>query len=193
MNSPHPKNHLSRRGFLQSSLGVGVALAVRPLWGLTDARPSGPSHRTLVFDHDWQFLGKAAQPSAPITVSLPHSVAKLSWQDWNPESWEDVWLYRKNFHPLPDSQGFRTFLKFEGAMVTADVSVNGAAFPQHKGGYLPFSHEITSLLKDDNLVEVRLDSRFQNVPPEGNPKGVHSVDYYVPGGLIRGASLYAVP
>jgi beta-galactosidase len=135
----------------------------------------------MAFDHDWQFLGKAAQPAQPVTVSLPHSVAKLSWQDWNAESWEDVWLYRKTFHPLPDSEGLRTFLKFEGAMVTADVSVNGAALPQHKGGYLPFSYEITSQMK------------VQNVPPEGNPKGRHSVDYYVPGGMIRGASLYAVP
>jgi len=147
----------------------------------------------MAFDHDWQFLGKAAQPSQPVTVSLPHTVAKLSWQDWNAELWEDVWLYRKSFHPLPDSKGLRTFLKFEGAMVTADVSVNGTALPQHKGGYLPFSHEITSLLKSQNTVEVRLDSRFQNVPPEGNPKGPHSVDYYLPGGMIRGASLYAVP
>src|SRR6185437_4766746 len=126
-------------------------------------------------------------------VSLPHSVAKLSWQDWNAESWEDIWLYRKTFRPLPDSEGLRTFLKFEGAMVTADVSVNGTALPQHKGGYLPFSHEITSVLKGQNVVEVRLDSRFQNVPPEGNPKGRHSVDYYLPGGMIRGTSLYAVP
>ncbi len=147
----------------------------------------------MAFDHDWQFLAKAAQPSQPVTVSLPHSVAKLSWQDWNAESWEDIWLYRKTFAPLPDSKGLRTFLKFEGAMVTADVSVNGAALPQHKGGYLPFSYEITSNMKDQNVVEVRLDSRFQNVPPEGNPKGRHAVDYYLPGGMIRGASLFAVP
>ena len=193
MKSPNSKNCLSRRGFLQSSLGAGAALAVRPLWGLTGTRRSGPAHRSIAFDQDWQFLGKAAQPSQPVAVSLPHSVAKLSWQDWNAESWEDIWLYRKTFRPLPDSEGLRTFLKFEGAMVTADVSVNGTALPQHKGGYLPFSHEITSVLKGQNVVEVRLDSRFQNVPPEGNPKGRHSVDYYLPGGMIRGTSLYAVP
>lgn len=193
MASPNSKNSLSRRGFLQSSLGAGAALAIRPLWGLTNAQRSGPAHRAIAFDHDWQFLGKAAQPSQPLTVSLPHSVAKLSWQDWMPESWEDIWLYRKTFAALPDSKGLRTFLKFEGAMVTADVTVNGAALPQHKGGYLPFTHEITSLLKDQNIVEIRLDSRFQNVPPEGSPKGIQSIDYYVPGGMIRGASLYAVP
>jgi beta-galactosidase len=128
-----------------------------------------------------------------VTVSLPHSVARLSWQDWNAESWEDIWLYRKSFNPLPDSETLRTFLKFEGAMVTADVNVNGNALPQHKGGYLPFSHEISSLLKHENVVEVRLDSRFQNVPPAGSPRGRQAVDYYIPGGMIRGASLYAVP
>ena len=79
-------------------------------------------------------------------------------------------------------------------MVTANASLNGTALPEHKGGYLPFTYEITSLLgKGSNTLDVGVDSSFQNVPPEGSPRGVHAVDYFVPGGMIRGASLYAVP
>jgi hypothetical protein len=30
-------------------------------------------------------------------VTLPHTVAPLSWQDWRPAAWERVWVYRKHF------------------------------------------------------------------------------------------------
>lgn len=165
----------------------------RPHLALTEAVRRGPAHTNILFDHDWTFLGKAATPAAPISITLPHCPVKLSWQEWNAELWEKVWLYRKSFARPAASSGLRTFLKFDGGMVTIDVTVNGAALPQHKGGYLPFTGEITSLLQDSNVVEVRVDARFQNVPPEGSPKGRSSIDYYVPGGLIRGATLYTVP
>jgi beta-galactosidase len=121
-------------------------------------------------------------------------VAKLSWQDWDPASWQDIWLYRRRFSLPKEFANRRIFVKFEGVMVTADVSINGTALHTHKGGYLPFTHELTSLLKKGgNVLDLKVDSRFQNVPPEGSPRGAHAVDYYLPGGIIRGASLYAVP
>lgn len=193
MHVADSKSRLTRRRFLQSSLGASTALAMHPLWGLAKVPRSGPTHWEIALNEDWMFLGKASAPSAPVSVTLPHSVAKLSWQDWNPELWEDVFLYRKTFARPAPAEGMRTFLMFEGAMVTADVSVNGTAMPQHKGGYLPFQYEITSLLQDQNNIEVKLDARFQNVPPEGSPRGRQAVDYYVPGGMIRGVKLYSVP
>lgn len=185
--------NINRRKFLQSAAIAGTAINMRPLVALADTLRRGPAHTSIPFDHDWTFLGKAAAPSAPLAITLPHCPAKLSWQEWDAEQWEDVWLYRKSFARPPAGNGLRTFLKFEGAMVTADVAVNGTALPQHKGGYLPFTREITSLLQDSNTVEVKLDARFQDVPPEGSPKGRSAVDYYLPGGLIRGTTLYTVP
>jgi beta-galactosidase len=192
-NSASDRASLSRRHFLQSSVSASAALALRPVWSLAATGHTGPAQLSAAFDHGWMFCGKAASPSEPVAITLPHCPAPLSWEDWNANSWEDVWLYRKSFHPLPGSEGARTFLKFEGAMVTSEVSVNGTELPQHKGGYLPFTREITSLLKPENTLEVKLDARFQDVPPEGSEKGIHSVDYYVPGGMIRGATLFSVP
>ena len=64
-----------------------------------------------------------------------------------------------------------------------------APLTAHQGGYLPFTYEITPLLKaGDNVLDVSVDARFQNVPPEGSPRGYPAVDYYLPGGIIRGAA-----
>ncbi len=121
-------------------------------------------------------------------------MADLSWQNWDPASWQDVWLYRRHFSLPKEFAGRRVFVDFDGVMVSADVSINGTALPTHQGGYLPFSHELTHLLKEnDNVLDVKVDARFQNVPPEGSPRGLSAVDYYVPGGIIRGVHLRAVP
>lgn len=127
-------------------------------------------------------------------VTLPHCVVPLSWQNWDASSWEGVFLYRRHFSAPEEFSNRRVFLKFDGVMVTANPSINGTALPTHKGGYLPFSYELTSLLKKgENVIDLKVDSRFQNVPPEGSPRGVSAVDYFVPGGIIRGVSICAVP
>ena len=167
-------------------------MCARPLAALSRAAARGYAYSSAPFDRGWEFLGKASAPSTPIPVTLPHCPAKLSWQNWNPELWEDIWLYRKTF-TRPPEPGSRTFLNFDGAAVTTEITVNGTVLPPHQGGYLPFAREITSLLRDSNTVEVRVDARFQDVPPEGSPKGRGSIDYFVPGGMIRGATLRTVP
>jgi beta-galactosidase len=206
MNSDLPKqNQLSRRNFVRSCAAGAATLAAGPLWSLAPAgkapRP-GPAHLLFALDHDWLFGGKVdpglkeghIDDGAFTKVTLPHCVAKLSWQDWDPASWQDVFLYRRRFSVPKEFANRRVFLKFEGVMVSAGPSINGTALPTHQGGYLPFTYELTSLLKaSDNVIDLKVDSRFQNVPPEGSPRGTHAVDYYLPGGIIRGVSLYAVP
>ncbi len=154
-----------------------------------DARANitGPRTRVLRLDRDWQF-------DASHSVNLPHCVTRLSWQKWDPATWQKVWTYRRRFALPSQFRGLRVFLHFEGAMVSATPAVNGHALPQHRGGYLPFRYEITHLLKeDDNVLALDLDSRWQNVPPEGSPKGPASVDYLEPGGIWGAVALLAVP
>lgn len=203
-NSPKPKD-ISRRSFVRSCAAGTAALTTGSLWGRTavfshkDAR--GPARLQFTFDQDWLFGGRfdprvetLPGDSAFTRITLPHCVAKLSWQEWDPASWEDVWLYRRHFSLPKEFANRRVFVKFEAAMVSTDATINGTALPTHKGGYLPFTYELTNALKaNGNVLDLKVDSRFQNVPPEGSPRGPHSVDYYLPGGIIRGARLYAVP
>jgi beta-galactosidase len=203
MKSPKP-NEVSRRNFLRACAAGTAVLATGSLWGMgpNGVARTGPAQLTFGFDHDWLFGGKIdpaatgalVDESSFTKVSLPHTVTKLSWQDWNVDSWQDVWLYRRHFSVPKEFANRRVFVKFDGVMVTADVSINGSALPTHQGGYLPFIHELTGSLKESgNVLDVKVDSRWLNVPPIGSPKGPHAVDYFVPGGMIRGASMYAVP
>jgi beta-galactosidase len=196
---------VTRRKFLSgcgaavlSSLGAGSGLAVRQ--SANERR--GPARIVFPLDRDWLFGGRvkadgaesASDDSGFSPITLPHCVTPLSWQNWDAAAWEGVFSYRRRFSTPEAFENRRVFLKFDGVMVTANVSLNGTALPAHKGGYLPFTHEITNMLsKGSNLLDVKVDSRFQNVPPEGSPRGMAAVDYFVPGGIIRGASLYAVP
>ena len=199
-------NAMTRRKFLEvCGATVLVTAPVLESWGAEKHSPAqkrGPAQRVFSLDQDWLFGGKL-KPGAPETgtddaefsrITLPHCVTPLSWQSWDPAAWEDVWLYRRHFSSLPEFANRRVFLKFDGVMVTTSPSINGIALPNHQGGYLPFTYELTKLLKEgDNVLDLKVDSRFQNVPPAGSPRGTAAVDYYLPGGIIRGASLYAVP
>ena len=125
-------------------------------------------------------------------VTLPHTVTPLSWQEWDPAAWERVWVYRKHFDAPSGHHRSRVFLDFAAAMTHATVTLNGTTVADHLGGYLPFSVELTGLLRPEgNLVAVRLDSTFNlNVPPDRPaPAETISVDYWQPGGLYRDVRL----
>ncbi len=197
---------MTRRRFLEGcGAAVLISAPVLESWG-AEGEPAmhrnGPAQRVFSLDSGWLFGGKtdadAQKPdldaAAFSPITLPHCVVPLSWQNWDAAAWENVWLYRRRFSTPEEFVNRRVFLRFDGVMVTAHASINGTTLPTHQGGYLPFTHELTSLLKQGgNVLDLVVDSRFQNVPPEGSPRGTHAVDYYLPGGVIRGASLYAVP
>jgi beta-galactosidase len=199
---------ISRRIFV-SGVGAGIATVVaKGALGLPSRSgrktlpPSGPECCTLSLNGNWLFGGKlteestAAQfnDSAFARVSLPHCVNQLSWQKWDPEQWETLWVYRRHFIVPRELSKRRLFLKFDGVMIGATPYLNGHALSQHLGGYLPFNYEITNLLaREDNVLAVAVDSRWSNVPPEGSPRGARAVDYYLPGGILRSVSLQAWP
>ena len=167
------------------------------------ARAAGPAARIVSFDTGWLFGPAAAGSDRPgfddsglATVTLPHTVAPLSWQNWDPASWERVWVYRRHFDAPAGLSGLRVFLDFSAAMTHATVTLNGTQVADHLGGYLPFSVEITGHLQPEgNVLAVRLDSAFNlDVPPDRPAPGIStSVDFWQPGGIYRDVSLRAVP
>ena len=157
------------------------------------------------FGTGWRFGPASAGGDRPdfddagfAEVTLPHSVVPVSWRDWDPSAWERVWMYRKRFDAPPgavaDPGRLRVFLDFAAAMTRATVTLNGAEVADHLGGYLPFSAEMSGLLRPrGNVLAVRLDSRFNlNVPPN-RPGPSAWVDYWQPGGLYRDVRLRVVP
>jgi beta-galactosidase len=129
-------------------------------------------------------------------VTVPHTVAPLSWRNWDPAGWEGEWVYRRHFDAPPGARGMRVFVDFDGAMTHARPVLNGHSLPDHLGGYLPFSREVSGLLVPaGNVLAVALDSRFNlNVPPSRPaPYPPESVDFWQPGGLYRRVWLRVVP
>jgi beta-galactosidase len=195
------RQDLSRRRFLRNTAPLTFASLLLPRVGEADAI-TGPARYRIALDQDWLFGGKLTEAAtrrefddrAFSKVTLPHCVSPLSWQDWSPASWEAVWAYRRHFALPPEAKSRRVFVEFDGVMTAATVFVNGHAFPEHLGGYLPFRHEITGrVTPGENVLAVAVDSRWRNVPPDGSPKGRSSVDYLEPGGIVRPARLLVLP
>jgi len=180
---------MKRRDFL------GVALA-----GLTAAAQSAASGRQIFpMNRNWLYGGRAVQGSSEpdfddsrfARVTLPHANVVLPWHSFDEKSYEFVSIYRRHFR-LPDSaRGQRVFVDFEGAMTASRVAVNGHKFEEYKGGYTPFSFEITPHIRwdGDNTIAVELDSTERaDIPPFGG-----NIDYLTFGGIYRDVSLRVVP
>jgi beta-galactosidase len=204
----HSLSSMSRRAFVRGGVITGAGLALMPVlrWQSAvaelGAEAFGPAKWRLPFDRDWQFGGRVnASTSATnvakrkfVPITLPHSVVTLSWENWDPAAWEDVWAYRRQFTIPQEFRDSRLFVQFDGVMVGVTPSINGHELPKHLGGYLPANYELTEWLKDgENALDVSVDSRWNNVPPEGSPHGPKSIDYLELGGIYHSVLLNAVP
>src|SRR5215831_7779611 len=152
---------VSRRRFVQACAQGAATLALLPMLGCrtstgkkTLAR-SGPGSRTMELAQDWLFGGKLDPAALSPTfddsqfakVTLPHCATKLSWQNWDWHTWQEVFCYRRHFALPATFKGHRVFLDFDGVMVGAEPTINGHALPKHLGGYVPFNYEITDFVK----------------------------------------------
>ena len=199
-----PFRDVTRRRFLQAG-GAGVIAGWALARGLTEAAaaaPPGAASLEVPLNSGWLFGGPSVPGSTQpqfddrgfTTVTLPHCVTPLTWREWDPASWEQLWIYRRHFDLPPELAGMRTFVDFTGAMTAATPTVNGQALSRHLGGYLPFSYELTDHVgPTGNLLAVEIDARWLQVPPDGSPNGPSAVDYLEPGGLYRDVWLRAVP
>jgi beta-galactosidase len=198
--------NLSRRKFLRDCAITSLAAApVLQSWGDRAGSANGNSGAaagSLSLDLDWRFAGHmtpaALQPEFDdanfASITLPHSALPLSWQNWNPQAWEHPWVYSRAFSIPRQFHGLRLFLHFDRVMAGASPVLNGHPLPNHIGGFLPFEHEITSLVRDeDNVLAVAVDGCWLNAPPSGSPKGPASIDYMLPAGISGSVSLRAVP
>jgi beta-galactosidase len=126
-------------------------------------------------------------------ITLPHTVCALSWSDWDPRDWQRVWIYRRHFDGAP-LRGNRVFVDFDGIMVNAIAVLNDASIGAHRGGYLPWSVELTGhIVAGDNLLAIIVDARCMAVPPIASDHGPSTIDFLQPGGIYRDATLRVVP
>ena len=139
-------------------------------------------------NRDWLFIREDAAPSAqPETVELPHANTLLPYNYLDETAYQFVSVYTRTLYAPEAWRARRVFVRFEGVMAYAEVFCNDAPAGAHKGGYTPFTVELTHHLRigAENTLRVRVDSTERpDIPPCGNV-----VDYLTYGGIYREASL----
>jgi beta-galactosidase len=181
---------MDRRTFVLGSAGaaaVAGALRAQP------AREIDPNRRSYDLNRNWLFTTKRthSDPKDWVRVDLPHSNVQLPWHSFDERSFQMVSFYRRQFRAPKEWAGKRIFVDFDGAMTAAKVSLNNHAFEEYRGGYTPFSWELTPHVRagSANVLEVELDSTERaDIPPFGG-----EIDYLTFGGIYRDVRLRVVP
>lgn len=92
-------------------------------------------------------------------------------------------------------QGCRVWLRFGAVDQVAEVVVNGVPLARHEGGYLPFSVDVTDVLRpEDNRLEVKaVDTLSHDYPYGKQHKRPHGMWYTPVSGIWQPVWLEAVP
>jgi beta-galactosidase len=193
---------MDRRKFLRQTgtLIAGAALAPYALpEGGAQSNASASGRLVLPMNRKWRYSkhfvegghAKEFDDSSFDRVVIPHTNVPLTWHSFDEKTYEFVSLYRRRFKLPPEARGKRVFVDFEGVMTASTVWINGVRLGEYKGGYTPFSFELTSHLDfdGDNLLAVDVDSTERpDIPPFG-----YEIDYLTFGGIYREVSLRVVP
>jgi beta-galactosidase len=192
---------MDRRNFLKTT-GTVIAGATIARSALANAAAdaNAPAGRlVLPMNRNWRFSRNVAEgahardfdDSAYERVVIPHTNARLPWHSFDEKSYEFVSSYRRRFKLPAEARGKRVFVDFEGAMTASTVWINGQRLGEYKGGYTPFSFDLTPHLDFDgeNVLAVDLDSSERpDIPPFG-----YQIDYLTFGGIYREVSLRIGP
>jgi beta-galactosidase len=191
---------IDRRTFIQTGSACLTSLALERS-GLAELprTPLALGRQVLPLNQNWRFSSLASpkmverdyDDSGFESVTLPHTNVKLPWHDFDQSSYQFVSVYRRELRLPADLGGRRVFIDFEGAMTASTVWLNGVQVGEYRGGYTPFSFELTKFLDPAgrNVLAVEVDSReLSGVPPFG-----YEIDFLTFGGIYREVSLRIVP
>src|SRR5882724_1538382 len=201
VNDNLKRKTMDRRDFLKTTSTViaGATLAPRTLASRSAAASSGDGRMILPINRNWRYSktfaqgahGREFDDSGFDRVVVPHTNVRLPWHGFDDKTYEFVSIYRRRFKLPPEARGKHVFVDFEGVMTASTVWINGVRLGEYKGGYTPFSFDLTPHLDFDkeNVLAVVVDSTERaDIPPFG-----YEIDYLTFGGIYREVSLRIVP
>jgi len=138
------------------------------------------------FGHQWEFTKDTATQMNWTTVNIPHTAAIEKLVVIN--QFQGVCHYKKAFK-INAPTDKKIFIYFEGIMMEADILVNGKWITNHKGGYLPFTIDITGAILPNktNSIEVVVKNTDNPEIPPGKP--IKDLDFNYYGGIYRNVYL----
>lgn len=123
-------------------------------------------------------------------VNIPHTTKEIPYNYFDEKAYQFVSTYRKTLRIAREDLGKRVFIDFGAVMAYAEVYLNGQLIGSHKGGYTPFSFDLTDYIKfgEKNVLAVKVDSTERpDIPPFG-----YMIDYLCFGGIYRDVNLRLV-
>ena len=163
--------------FCVSSAGAATRIDLNGDWAFVTEKGTEATASTFT---GWQ----KAIPRRARLVKIPHS--------WNREGADydylgTGWYFRKFELPKLPADAIAQ-LHFGGTFYKARVWLNGVEIGAHEGGYSAYSFDVTSQLRDDNLLVVAIDNRpgMFTIPgfgARGAPDAWY--DWWAYGGIVR--------
>ena len=186
---------MDRREFIKTT---GTLLGAAALPSSSAFAVSYSSRITLPINRGWRFHPSWAQGAEATAfddssfeqVVVPHTNVQLPWHSFDDRRYEFVSTYRRRFRLPAEARGKRVFVDFEGIMTASTVWINGVRCGEYRGGFTPFSFELTPHLRWDveNVLVVQVDSTERSdIPPFG-----YEIDYMTFGGIYREVALRLV-
>jgi beta-galactosidase len=192
---------MDRRKFLKTTgtFIAGATVARSAIAHAATEPTTAPGRMVLPLNRNWRFSRTVVErahardfdDSGYERVVIPHTNLRLPWHSFDEKSYEFVSSYRRRFKLPPEARGHRVFVDFEGVMTASTVWINGERLGEYKGGYTPFSFDLTPHIDFDreNVLAVDVDSSERpDIPPFG-----YQIDYLTFGGIYREVSLRIVP
>ena len=128
-------------------------------------RPDWIRMDTELLDGTWEF--SFDEPCFDMNITVPFCYESKRSGIGIKEHHDTVW-YRRRFDYSKD--GRKVLLSFGAVDYEAEVYLNGAYIGGHKGGFTPFSFDITDHLEDVNVLEVKVTDRNSRYLPMGKQR-----------------------
>lgn len=147
--------------------------------------------KVIAFNQDWQFKkvsNKELTIENPtwLSVNLPHTpqIEPLIVND----QWQGLAEYQKTFIAPKEWQNKTLLIRFEAAMNHAHIFLNDVKLGEHMGGYLPFTLDMSKVIKigEENTLIVKLNNQDN---PDIGPKPLKRLDFNTYGGLYRDVNI----
>jgi beta-galactosidase len=195
------EEHMDRRNFLKTtgSFIAGATLNHSAFARAATESGAGEGRLILPMNRNWRYRPTVAEAAHARDfddttferVVIPHTNVRLPWHSFDEKTYEFVSCYRRRFKLPPEARGKHVFVDFEGVMTASTVWINGVRLGEYKGGYTPFSFDLTPHIDfaGENVLVVDVDSSERpDIPPFG-----YQIDYLTFGGIYREVSLRIVP
>jgi beta-galactosidase len=193
---------MDRRDFLKTAgtlvAGATVSSGVTASSYAAESAPATHARKVLPINRNWRYSptntpaahARDFDDSHFTRVTVPHTNLRVPWHSFDEKSYSFVSIYRRRFHLPAEARGHRVFVDFEGVMTASTVWLNGEKLGEYRGGFTPFSFELTPHVDftGENALAVEVDSTERaDIPPFG-----YEIDYLTFGGIYREVQLRIV-